>query len=1232
MEVSRQTELEALRQRVAELESERATRIRGSSHHIEDAEAVYQTLFDSIDEGCCILQVEFDERQRPVDYRFLEVNRMFEQQTGLLNPVGKTARELVPNLEPFWFETYGRVALTGEPMRFTQGSVTMGRVFDVYALRVGKPEDRKVALLFRDITAQKRREANLDFLSRVADDFARLTTPDEILQTIGARLGEHLSISTCNFSDVDTDRRTISVSYSWRRSGMPSVLRSFNIQDVLSPEAQERCRAGKTILVRDALHDGQTNGAYLSSLQIGAFIGVPFRTRGEWCYLLTITDEKPRDWRDDEVELYQEVANRMFPRMQRARTEAALRETEARLALALDAAGGVGAWDWDVPRNRVYVNAEFVRLFSLDATRAVAGVPFEEFLPAMHPNDRENVVAKVQQAREKGEEYSLEYRLIQPDGETRWIHARGRGYLDSEGQPWRFNGLVFDVTERKRIEQRDAFLVKLDDAVRPLTDPLEIMQVTTRHLGEYFEVNRCAYSDVEEDQDTCNLNGDYTNGVPSIVGRFSFQAFGKAAVAAVRAGEPFVIENTETDPRTSDVAEAYKAIQIGSVLCIPLRKNGAFVAGLALHNKTPRRWSKEDIELVRLVTNRCWESIERARVTRNLRESRERLRAIVDGTYEYIGLLTPDGKVLEANRAALEFAGNQRDDIVGRLLWESDLFVHTPGASDTVRDAVTRAAEGEFVRYEVTLNRPSGGSLTFDLSLHPVRDEQGKVILIVPEARDITERKQAEAELQQQWKTFDTALSYTPDLTFIFDRQGRLQYANRALLEVWQRSLDGVLGKSLYDLDYPKDLADRVQEQVNQVVATRQVVRDITPYMGALGETRTYEYLLAPVVDGGDRVEAVTGSTRDITERQQIERALTESKNKLQQVFRQAPVAIVVLRGRDLVVELANPTYHRLMRDRVVEGRPIAAAVPELTPEIIDSYLHVMETGEPFVGSEVAFPYDQDGDGVIEDHWFNVVYNPFRATGQEVDGVIVVATEVTAQVLARRELERVNRELEQFVYAASHDLQEPLRMVNIYTALLLKRFAANNEQASQYASYIEEGVSRMESLLRDLLSYARSAQRDELPPGTADLNEAFQESIFVLQNRIQETGAKIEAGPLPKVRGETAQLAHVFQNLLSNAIKYRKKDQPAEIRLEATRNGSFWTVSVQDNGIGFEQEYATRIFGLFKRLHKDEYPGTGLGLAICQRIIERSGGRIWAESVPGKGSTFHFTLHQADEE
>jgi light-regulated signal transduction histidine kinase (bacteriophytochrome) len=172
----------------------------------------------------------------------------------------------------------------------------------------------------------------------------------------------------------------------------------------------------------------------------------------------------------------------------------------------------------------------------------------------------------------------------------------------------------------------------------------------------------------------------------------------------------------------------------------------------------------------------------------------------------------------------------------------------------------------------------------------------------------------------------------------------------------------------------------------------------------------------------------------------------------------------------------------------------------------------------------------------------------------------------------------------------------------------------------------------MERLIRDLLTYSRSVQKDELPVGKADLAAALTEAISVLKNRIEENAAVVTADSLPVLRGDTAQIAHVFQNLLSNSLKYRKTESVPKIHISATLNSEQCIVCIQDNGIGFEQQYAQRIFGLFKRLHKDEYPGTGLGLAICQRIVERYGGRMWAEGKPEQGAKFYFSLPCVAEE
>ncbi len=238
---------------------------------------------------------------------------------------------------------------------------------------------------------------------------------------------------------------------------------------------------------------------------------------------------------------------------------------------------------------------------------------------------------------------------------------------------------------------------------------------------------------------------------------------------------------------------------------------------------------------------------------------------------------------------------------------------------------------------------------------------------------------------------------------------------------------------------------------------------------------------------------------------------------------------------------------------------------------------------------------------------------------------------------ANDDLTRVNRELEEFAYVASHDLQEPLRMVNIYTHLILKAteqgsinegFGDGGEDAklSQYREFVRQGIDRMEALIRDLLTFSRTIQNNDPAIGVADLSESLNEALSVLRDRIEESGAIITAESLPCVRMDPGQMAHVFQNLLSNSIKYCSTGVTPEIHISAEARDGNWIIAVRDNGIGFDQRYAERIFGLFKRLHKDEYPGTGLGLAICQRIVERYGGRIWAKSAAGLGATFYFAL------
>lgn len=230
--------------------------------------------------------------------------------------------------------------------------------------------------------------------------------------------------------------------------------------------------------------------------------------------------------------------------------------------------------------------------------------------------------------------------------------------------------------------------------------------------------------------------------------------------------------------------------------------------------------------------------------------------------------------------------------------------------------------------------------------------------------------------------------------------------------------------------------------------------------------------------------------------------------------------------------------------------------------------------------------------------------------------------------LARKvdELARSNADLEQFAYVASHDLQEPLRMVAAYTQLLAERYRGKlDEKADTFIAYASEGALRMQILIQDLLAFSRVGQ-DGAASGSVDCNGVIEDVLQVLASAIRESGAVVRHADLPAVWADRTQVAQVFQNLIGNAIKFCGKDPPA-VSVRAEKADQNWLFTVSDNGIGIAPEYAENIFVIFQRLHtRAEYPGSGIGLAICKKIIEHLGGKIWVESQAGAGSTFKFTM------
>lgn len=357
-------------------------------------------------------------------------------------------------------------------------------------------------------------------------------------------------------------------------------------------------------------------------------------------------------------------------------------------------------------------------------------------------------------------------------------------------------------------------------------------------------------------------------------------------------------------------------------------------------------------------------------------------------------------------------------------------------------------------------------------------------------------------------------------------------------------------------------------------------------------------------------------------------------QNQLQALVENSPSAIFIkdVGGR---YQLVNSHFERLLekpRAQILGKKAPALYKKDLISTVIESDRRVIETKDVVV---TEMKTEVDGQPRT---YLNTKFPLFDQKG-EVESIGGIWTDITEQKTLSEtlntknvDLERSNRELEQFAYVASHDLQEPLRMVSSYMQLLESRYKDKlDKDASEFIGYAVDGAQRMQRLIQDLLAFSRIGTRGKAAE-PVESQEALDEALQNLKMRIEETKAEIFSEALPRVLADKNQLAQVFQNLLGNAIKF-SGDKPPKINISVSQSLGFAEFHVKDNGIGFDPKHADRIFVLFQRLNnREQYEGTGIGLAICKKIVERHGGQIWVESQMGKGSSFHFTFPLATEE
>jgi PAS domain S-box-containing protein len=366
-------------------------------------------------------------------------------------------------------------------------------------------------------------------------------------------------------------------------------------------------------------------------------------------------------------------------------------------------------------------------------------------------------------------------------------------------------------------------------------------------------------------------------------------------------------------------------------------------------------------------------------------------------------------------------------------------------------------------------------------------------------------------------------------------------------------------------------------------------------------------------------------SLRAVAERQRAEEQL-----RLLSTAVEAAANGIVITDRNAQILWVNPAFTRMTgysRGEVVGQNPRILQSGQTSRELYRAMWSSLLKGEPWHGELV----NRNKDGSL--HPEEITITPVPMEDAKITHFVAIKQDIserkrvqTALQLTAEEVKRSNRDLEQFAYIASHDLQEPLRAVGGYVKLLHRRFPEHlDAKAIEYINGAAEGAARMERLITDLLAYSRVGTRG----GTfapVDLEGILNEALRNLQAAFKSSQATITREPLPVLAVDATQIMQLFQNLLGNALKFRS-ERPPEIQVGARHEPGRWVFSIRDNGIGIEPQYFDRIFQIFQRLHtRTHYPGTGIGLAICKKIVERHDGAIWVESAPGQGSTFLFSL------
>ena len=933
---------------------------------------------------------------------------------------------------------------------------------------------------------------------------------------------------------------------------------------------------------------------------------------------------------------------------------------EERLGVALRASGVVGLWDWDLATGLIRADANFARIYAVDAASAAAGQTFADYRSLFHPDDLAMIEQQLARTFADRSEFSSEHRIVHPDASIRWIYARGRVVLDAHGAPARFAGTSVDITERKSAEQRQAFLLRLADGLRGLPDPAAVLAATTEALGRHLHANRVGFGQIQADDATVAHQGGYADGVEPIVGSVPVLHFGAGNIARLRQGLTVVGDDVAAD--LANNPGNWAALSIASFVAVPLIRDGRLRAVLYVNAIAPRHWSSADVALLEDVAARAWDALERSRAEHELRVSEKRLLAAVTitslGTFEWD--TGTNGVVMSARARQIYGFGPdealQAEDLFGRIHPHDVERIRAEAAASVANVAPLETTyrvlvPGADVRWVRSVNESA-----------PVA--AGQALRMVGVFEDVTGRVLAEQTLRTSEMQFRTLAQSIPHLVWTATPDGRLDWFNQRT-HAYAGAPDGQLtGAGWTATVHPDDAASKAQRWTASVASGAAFESEVRVRRSD-GVYRWHLERAVAVRDADSRIVRWVGTASD-TDAQHTARDALAHRNltleaRVEQQARERDRAwkisrdLQVIIDADGVIQAANDAWARTLgwRPDEVVGRhhlEFSHAEVRLADRDALAAAHV----EGLTAYESRSLHKDGGFRWVS--WTSTLGDGLvYASGRH----ITAEKQAAADLQATQEQLRQSQKMEavgQLTGGVAHDFNNLLQVISANLQLMSKH-AVGNEKIEQRLASAQDAVRRGAKLAAQLLAFSR---RQALEPKVVNVARFVLAMEDLVRRAIGEaieieikpgTGAGTDAGTGVETEVSSApwnalidptQIENAVLNLAINARDAMRGNgklilTTTNVTLDAAfargrvdlRAGDYVRLAVSDTGSGMTAEVLAQVFEPFFST-KPVGSGTGLGLSMVYGFVKQSGGHVEARSQPGVGTTMELYLPRTE--